>query len=89
MPSHPVAVLRMPVNSVRLHLIIRPWVAARNERFREGDVFRRRSACPQARPRGRPARIGRWVSPDEAAAAVKEVLNSIGDACPECPPDAE
>jgi hypothetical protein len=27
------------------------------------------------------------VSLDEALAAVKDVLNSIGDTCPECPPD--
>jgi len=26
------------------------------------------------------------VSPDEAVAAVAEVLGSIGDTCPECPP---
>jgi hypothetical protein len=27
------------------------------------------------------------VSPDAAAAEVRDVLNSIGDTCPECPPD--
>ena len=27
------------------------------------------------------------VSSDAAAAEVRDVLNSIGDACPECPPD--
>ena len=27
------------------------------------------------------------VSPDEAAAEVRDVLESIGDTCPECPPD--
>jgi len=27
------------------------------------------------------------VSPDAAAAAIRDVLNSIGDSCPECPPD--
>jgi len=27
------------------------------------------------------------VSPDEAAAAVDGVLGSIGDTCPECPPE--
>jgi len=27
------------------------------------------------------------VSPEEAAAEVRDVLNSIGDTCPECPPD--
>jgi hypothetical protein len=27
------------------------------------------------------------VAPHEAAAAVKDVLGSIGDTCPECPPD--
>jgi hypothetical protein len=26
------------------------------------------------------------VSPEEAAAAIEDVLGSIGDACPECPP---
>jgi hypothetical protein len=26
------------------------------------------------------------VSPDAAAAEVRDVLNSIGDTCPECPP---
>lgn len=29
----------------------------------------------------------RNVSPQAAEAAVSEVLDSIGDACPECPPD--
>jgi hypothetical protein len=27
------------------------------------------------------------LSPEAAAAEVREVLNSIGDVCPECPPD--
>jgi hypothetical protein len=27
------------------------------------------------------------VSPDEAVAEVREVLDSIGDTCPECPPE--
>src|SRR4030095_130658 len=27
------------------------------------------------------------VSPDAAAAEVRDLLNSIGDTCPECPPD--
>ena len=27
------------------------------------------------------------VSPDDAVAEVREVLGSIGDTCPECPPD--
>lgn len=26
------------------------------------------------------------VSPEEAVAVVRDVLNSIGDTCPECPP---
>ena len=26
------------------------------------------------------------VSPDQAVAAIRDVLNSIGDTCPECPP---
>lgn len=29
------------------------------------------------------------VSPHAAEAAVRDVLNSIGDTCPECPPDEE
>jgi hypothetical protein len=28
------------------------------------------------------------ISPDEAVAAVEDALVSIGDSCPECPPDA-
>ena len=28
------------------------------------------------------------VSPDEAVAAVRDVLDTIGDTCPECPPNA-
>jgi hypothetical protein len=28
------------------------------------------------------------ISPEEAAAEVREVLDSIGDSCPECPPDS-
>ncbi|MCK1575077.1 hypothetical protein [Bradyrhizobium sp. 174] len=27
------------------------------------------------------------VTPDAAAAEVRDVLNSIGDTCPECPPE--
>lgn len=27
------------------------------------------------------------ASPEDAAAEVRDVLNSIGDTCPECPPD--
>jgi hypothetical protein len=27
------------------------------------------------------------VTPDEAAAEVRDVLDGIGDTCPECPPD--
>jgi hypothetical protein len=47
-------------------------------------------ADPHARDRAR--NIARTdppegLSPDEAAAAVEDVLGSIGDACPECPPD--
>jgi hypothetical protein len=47
-------------------------------------------ADPHARDRA--LRIARedpppGVSPDEAAAAVEDVLGSIGDTCPECPPD--
>ncbi|MBB4364312.1 hypothetical protein GGD65_005370 [Bradyrhizobium sp. CIR18] len=29
------------------------------------------------------------VSPQAAEAAVRDVLDSIGDTCPECPPDVE
>jgi hypothetical protein len=28
------------------------------------------------------------VSPERAVAAIEDVLGSIGDSCPECPPDA-
>ncbi|MBR0793061.1 hypothetical protein JQ631_28645 [Bradyrhizobium manausense] len=28
------------------------------------------------------------VSPDEAVAEVRQVLDSIGDTCPDCPPEA-
>ncbi len=28
------------------------------------------------------------VTPDEAVAAIRDVLDTIGDTCPECPPDA-
>jgi hypothetical protein len=28
------------------------------------------------------------ASPEEALAAVRDVLDTIGDTCPECPPDA-
>jgi hypothetical protein len=28
------------------------------------------------------------ISPDEAAAEISDVLDSIGDTCPECPPPA-
>jgi len=28
-----------------------------------------------------------WVSRDKAIAEIKEVLESSGDACPECPPE--
>lgn len=27
------------------------------------------------------------ISPDEAVAEVRDVMDSIGDTCPECPPD--
>ncbi|NYG44864.1 hypothetical protein GGD67_002312 [Bradyrhizobium sp. IAR9] len=29
------------------------------------------------------------ISADEAVAEVREVLDSIGDTCPECPPEAD
>lgn len=27
------------------------------------------------------------ISPDEAAAEVRDIMDSIGDTCPECPPE--
>ena len=42
---------------------------------------------PDARERALAAARQSGVSPDEAAAAVEDVLGSIGDMCPECPPD--
>ncbi len=49
-------------------------------------------ADPHARDRAlaaarRDAPVG--VSPDEAASEVRDVLDSIGDTCPECPPEDE
>jgi hypothetical protein len=35
------------------------------------------------------ARQDSGVSPDEAVAAVRDMMDSIGDTCPECPPAAE
>jgi hypothetical protein len=29
------------------------------------------------------------VGPDEALAEIRDVLDSIGDTCPECPPDRQ
>jgi hypothetical protein len=29
------------------------------------------------------------VSPDEAVAAIRHVLDLIGDTCPECPPESD
>jgi hypothetical protein len=29
------------------------------------------------------------LSPEQDAAGVKDVLDSVGDACPECPPEGE
>lgn len=29
------------------------------------------------------------VSPDQAVAAIRELLDTIGDTCPECSPDAD
>ena len=48
-------------------------------------------ADPHARERA--LRVARQdpppgVSPEEAVAAVHDVLDAIGDTCPECPPDA-
>jgi hypothetical protein len=48
------------------------------------DPHARDRAFDTAR-RGPPA----GVSPEAAAVAIAEVLDSIGDTCPECPPDDE
>jgi hypothetical protein len=37
---------------------------------------------------GSPFREPPGVSPEEAVAAIEDVLSSIGDTCPECPPEA-
>jgi hypothetical protein len=43
---------------------------------------------PASAPSPSPVRIRRpAVTPDEAVAEVRDVLASIGDTCPECPPD--
>ncbi|MBR0908301.1 hypothetical protein [Bradyrhizobium japonicum] len=47
-----------------------------------GDPHARERAFNAAR-QDRPA----GVSPEAAAAAIAEVLDSIGDMCPECPPE--
>jgi hypothetical protein len=39
-------------------------------------------------PSNSPANIRLSASLDEATATVEDVLGSIGDTCPECPPDA-
>jgi hypothetical protein len=49
-----------------------------------GDPHARERALLVAR-RDPPA----GVSPEEAVAAVEDVLSSIGDTCPECPPADE
>jgi hypothetical protein len=40
---------------------------------------------PASEPSKRLATIRRRASPDVAVAEVREVLDSIGDLCPECP----
>ena len=56
----------------------------RGSRLGEGPG---RPAC--ARPRLRDREAGSGISPDDALAEVRDVLESIGDTCPECPPYAE
>ena len=46
------------------------------------DPHARQRAVEAARHDPRPG-----VTPDAAVAEVREVLDSIGDTCPECPPD--
>jgi len=48
----------------------------------------RRPARPRARLRHRPSGSPAWVSTQAAAVAIAEVLDSTGDTCPECPPEA-
>jgi hypothetical protein len=51
------------------------------------DAGPRRPACPRARPRRRQSGSASGFTPDEAIAEMRDVLASIGDTCPECPPD--
>jgi hypothetical protein len=46
------------------------------------DPHARERALVIARPDAPPG-----VSPEEAIAELRDVLSSIGDTCPECPPD--
>jgi hypothetical protein len=52
------------------------WMQDRADPHARGQAF---DIARRAPPAG--------VSPDAAAAEVREVLTSIGDTCPECPPD--
>jgi hypothetical protein len=52
-----------------------------------------KSACGDPHARGRALLVARedppsGVSPDEAIAEVRDLLDSIADTCPECPPEA-
>ena len=56
----------------------------------EQHSWMRDRADPYARERA--LLVARWdpppgVSPDAAVAAVRDVLDTIGDTCPECPPE--
>ena len=48
-----------------------------------------RSARARGRLRYRQAGPAPGISPDDAVAEVRNVLESIGDTCPECPPYSE
>jgi hypothetical protein len=76
-------------------------VRGSNDRFRpdarairecEEHGWMQDRADPHARERAIP--IARQdppagFSPDDSVAAIEDVLGSIGDTCPECPPDAD
>jgi hypothetical protein len=52
------------------------WMVDRADRHARERAL---AAAPEDSPPG--------VSPEEAVAAVENVLGSIGDTCPECPPE--